>query len=231
MRRVVRSDEPVEQGREVTTVDDMNTNTQPDPAPEVDSAFSTPARTASGGIGRTASRIAVGIVVSVGALAIVAGLGVSILSYALGGSTAQAQENPPAVVTAPATSGDTSTQVEQAAATIAKPAAEVPNSAVFTFRDIFEPLIKTAPKPSTPTTPSTTPTTPTSKGTLFLQNIVTEGGVLKAVLLLDGKTYTLAAGGSISGTPWLVLSVNQTSVTMLYGDIQVVLTIGQGITK
>ncbi len=223
--------EPLEQGREVTTVDHTNINSQPDRAPEADSVFATPVRATSGGIGRTASRIAVGIVVGVGSLAIVVGLGVSILSYALGGSTAQAQENPSAVVTAPAPSGDTSTQVEQAAATTAKPAAEVPNSAVFTFRDIFEPLIKAAPTPSTPTTPTTTPTAPTSQGTLFLQNIVTEGGVLKAVLLLDGKTYTLAAGGSISGTPWLVLSVNQTSVTMLYGDIQVVLTIGQGITK
>jgi len=51
------------------------------------------------------------------------------------------------------------------------------------------------------------------------------------VLLLNDQTYTLAAGEVISGTPWQVLSVSSTSVTMLYGDTQVTLTVGQGITK
>lgn len=115
-----------------------------------------------------------------------------------------------------------------------EPAPPVANDRVFTFRDIFQPLLK--PLVTTDTTdPTVTPTpdtvTPTAPDVLYLQNVVTEDGVLKAVLLLNGETYTLASGEVIPGTPWQVLSVSSTSVTMLYGDKQVTLTVGQGISK
>lgn len=189
-------------------------------------------RSAPRGITRIASRVAVMLVVGVGVLAIVTGLGMSILSQVMGDTMAQAQEADSTVVVVSAAGDDGSTSLEQVSTGgAATPAVSVSNAAIYTFRDIFEPLIEKAAEPSTPTDSNDSTTTPTSKDTLYLQNIITEGGVRKAVLLLDGKTYTLGAGGAISGTPWLVLSVNQTSVTMLYGDIQVVLAIGQGITK
>jgi len=112
-----------------------------------------------------------------------------------------------------------------------EPALPVANDRVFTFRDIFRPLLKPLVTTDTTITPTPDTVTPTTPGTLYLQNVVTEDGVLKAVLLLNDQTYTLAAGEVISGTPWQVLSVSSTSVTMLYGDTQVTLTVGQGITK
>lgn len=111
------------------------------------------------------------------------------------------------------------------------PAPPVTNDQVFTFRDIFRPLLRPLVTTDTTVTPTPDTVTPTTPDTLYLQNVVTEDGVLKAVLLLNGQTYTLAAGEVISGTPWQVLSVSSTSVTMLYGDTQVTLTVGQGITK
>lgn len=116
----------------------------------------------------------------------------------------------------------------------AGPAREVKNAEVFTFRDIFDPLLKPIPEPSAPstTTPSATDTeTPYAQGVLYLDGVVTEDGVLKAVLRYNGQTYTLGPGEGIPGTPWEVLRVSSTSVTMLYGDVQVTLAVGQGITK
>lgn len=123
---------------------------------------------------------------------------------------------------------------EEVAPAAAGPAPAVTNDQVFTFRDIFKPLLS-APTTASPTTTST-PTandgvTPTTPGTLYLDNIITEDSVRQAVLRLDGTVNTLAAGESIPNTPWRVLRVNETSVVMLYGEVQVTLSVGQGITK
>lgn len=67
--------------------------------------------------------------------------------------------------------------------------------------------------------------------TLLLEDIITENGKLKAVLVWEDTTYVLAAGGTIPDTAWKVLSVSETQVVMLYGDEQVVLSIGQGVKK
>jgi len=94
-------------------------------------------------------------------------------------------------------------------------------------------LLKPLPTASTDTTPTTDPDTetPTTSGTLYLNDIITEDGVLKAVLSLDDVTYRLAVGEGIPGTPWEVLRISSSQVTMLFGDIQVTLAIGQGIVK
>jgi len=122
----------------------------------------------------------------------------------------------------------------------AGPAIEVRNSEVFTFRDIFDPLLKPLPEPTmstdgtttSPTTPSTTDTaTPYAQGVLYLDGVETVDGVMKAVLRYNGQTYTLAPGEGIPGTPWEVFSVSSGSVTMLYGDNRITLVVGQGITK
>lgn len=118
----------------------------------------------------------------------------------------------------------------------AAPAVAVSNSEVFTFRDIFVPLLnpieEVAASPATPGTGGTTDTvTPTTEGVLYLTNIISESGVAKAVLSYNGVTYTLGPGEPVPGTPWQVLRVSTTSVTMLYGDIQVSLSIGQGRAK
>ena len=117
--------------------------------------------------------------------------------------------------------------------------APVPLKRVFTFRDIFDPLIEPVPAPtsssgtttSTSTvTGSTTTTATASSDTLTLQNVVSVDDEPAAVLLLNGQTYTLKAGEAISGTPWKVLSIDGQTVVMLYGDVQVTLSVGQGVT-
>lgn len=115
------------------------------------------------------------------------------------------------------------------------PATEVANSAVYTFRDIFDPLLKPLPEPASSdstATPSTTDTeTPYAQSVLYLDGVETVDGVMKADLRYNGQTYTLGPGEGIPGTPWEVLSVSSTSVTMLYGDHRVTLAVGQGISK
>ena len=69
------------------------------------------------------------------------------------------------------------------------------------------------------------------RGVLSLIDIVTEDGVRKAVLRLDGVTYTVGAGQRLGNTPWQVQSVSSTSVRMLYGDEGITLSLGQGISS
>lgn len=69
------------------------------------------------------------------------------------------------------------------------------------------------------------------RGVLSLIDIVTEDGVRKAVLRLDGVTYTVGAGQRLGETPWQVQSVGSTSVRMLYGDEGITLSLGQGISS
>ncbi|MHB1016471.1 MAG: hypothetical protein ACYC2X_01080 [Coriobacteriia bacterium] len=167
-------------------------------------------------------------------LGIVAGVAAAIiLNIVNSGDTAGelVPSTPPAASAETTASAPDATTVEAAG-----PAAEVRNSEVFTFRNIFEPLIKPLPEPAVPTpgtgTPSTTDTeTPYAQGVLYLERVVSEDGVSKAVLRYNGQTYTLAAGEGLPGTPWEVFSVSSTSVTMLYGDVRVTLAVGQGITK
>jgi hypothetical protein len=109
----------------------------------------------------------------------------------------------------------------------------VTNKDVFTSRDPFEPVVRpVAPQePSASTTGSAAETRTLEPNTLILQDIITVDGVQKAMLVWDGKDYTLAAGDVIAGTPWKLLSMTKTSVTMLYGDVQVTLSIGEGVGR
>lgn len=106
---------------------------------------------------------------------------------------------------------------------------DVPLNDVFTFRDVFQPLFTAL--PSVDASASADSSQTVDPDVLYLQDVVTEDGVSRAVLLLGGATYTLADGEGISGTPWQVLTVSENSVVMLYGDGQVTLSIGQGVSS
>ena len=67
--------------------------------------------------------------------------------------------------------------------------------------------------------------------TLYLDGVVTQNGVLMAQLRYNGTSYTLGAGGVIPNPPWQGLRDTTASVTMLYGAIQVTLSVGEGVTK
>jgi type IV pilus biogenesis protein PilP len=120
---------------------------------------------------------------------------------------------------------------EPAPAASEAPSGEASNTEVFTFRDIFEPLLQPLPAPVSSPSTDTSETPTVSAGALYLDDIVTEDGVLKAVLVYGSTTYTLGSGEVIPGTPWKVLWVTADSVTMLYGDVQVELVVGQGVVK
>jgi len=178
----------------------------------------------------TATGRIVAIFAGLGVLGVIAGIAVAILLQGLASQVAEDLVTDVAAPTTPAAGGTTTTETVEAAG----PALEIKNSEVFTFRDIFDPLLKPLPEPSATsiTTPSATDTeTPYAQGVLYLDGVVTEDGILKAQLRYNGTTYTLGPGEGIPGTPWEVLRVSSTSVTMLYGDIQVTLAVGQGITK
>lgn len=110
--------------------------------------------------------------------------------------------------------------------------AEVSNSEVFTFRDIFKPLITEKEETDTGAAPGSADASQTAgdPDTLYLQDIRIEGGEAKAVLSLNGVEYVLAPGEVVGTTPWKVLSIDDSSdtVVMLYGDSQITLTVGQG---
>lgn len=180
----------------------------------------------------TAAGRIVAIVGALVLLGVIAGVAATILLTSLAGDVAEDLLTNPGAPTQPSDSSDTTTGT----ITAASPASEVAYTEVFTFRNIFNPLLKPLPEPGTSTdstaTPGTTDTeTPYAESVLYLDGVETVDGVMKAVLRLNGQTYTLGPGESIPGTPWEVLSVSSTSVTMLYGDVRVTLAVGQGISK
>lgn len=106
---------------------------------------------------------------------------------------------------------------------IVEPAA-IPSSELFTFRDIFKPVIR----PTFAATPGAPANGAAESDVLYLINIIVEDGVSKAVVLLNGATHTLAAGESIPGTPWMVRSIGDGSAVVAFGDAPITLSIGHG---
>jgi hypothetical protein len=114
-----------------------------------------------------------------------------------------------------------------------------PLESSFTFRNVFAPTVK-RPTEATLTTGSSTETSSSSSSgdtvdvpddTLFLESIQTTNGDKTATLIWNDQKYTVGEGDTISGTPWQVLEINDESVVMLYGDTEVTLTVGQGLSK
>jgi hypothetical protein len=128
-------------------------------------------------------------------------------------------ELPTGSITAPAAPG-----AAPATATV-PPVAVIENSEVFTPRDPFKTVIIPASALEEAAGSSVD-----DENTLTLLEVIDENGVRKAVLQLGATKYTLAAGEVISGTPWQVVSIGSTSAVMLYGDTQITLTVGQGIS-
>jgi len=212
-------------------VDELNTPNTPQ-APEAAMAAPAEAPAKQGFFSTSKGRLVV-IVAALAALAVIAGVALALVFFVFGDSAPEVEVRVTGSTESTATAGG-----EPTAQAEATPAPEVSNSEVFTFRDIFEPLLKPLPEASSDTTltpDASEPTTDTANtytpGTLFLQNIVSENGELLAVLIYDGTTYTLGEGERVGDSPWQVLEVRSDSVVMLYGDTQVVLTVGQGVTK
>jgi len=173
----------------------------------------------SGGVSKIVL-IIVGAVVLLGVLAAVAFfalgfLGTSLLSSV--GTTAQLNTTPGGAVASSTVSANTSAA--------ALPIPVVTDRDVFTPRNPFEVIT-----PSVPETEAASSSSDAS-GTLILSDIVTENGVRKAVVRLNGTTYTLAAGATVGTSSWSIVEVNTSNIVALYGDVRVTISLGQGSSK
>lgn len=168
----------------------------------------------------------------VGGIALVLVLGAiaaAVAFFVIGGALDGAvDEMPvaPVISTVPGSSPSTQTPVNPKQSSLASS---------FTFRNVFAPTVKktfestaAVPGPSTGTT-DTAVNVPAD--TLYLQSIVTEDGEQKAVFTWNDQTYTVAEGEQVGTTPWKVMQINSDTVLMLFGDSQVTLSVGQGISK
>ena len=117
---------------------------------------------------------------------------------------------------------------------------EQPLESTFVFRNVFAPTLK-APTPASvvasalastaSSSSSTSEKVDVPKDTLYLSSIQTVDGKKTATFTWNGETYTLSEGETIKNTPWKVVEIGDSSVVMLYGDSQVTLATGQGLTK
>lgn len=194
-----------------------------------------------GFMGTTLGKVVViGCAVSV-VLAILGAIATIVLLW-WGGQKVATELNQQATQQAATTSGQPGSKTASGSveATVAtnQPPAPVTNASVFLFRDPFVPVIKasittssTESETDASSTVETSSTADADELVLTLQDIVTDDGTAKAVLTWEGVTYTVAAGEQLGDTPWKVLSVGSSSATLLFGDVQVSLSVGEGIEQ
>lgn len=178
---------------------------------------------------------------AVGVFALVAVVGALVFTFVLqpSGETSPEAMVPPAGAV-PANQGTVTQVSSEASATVPE---TKPLSSTFAFRDIFMPTTKPATTPtSSSTTSGTAATTDDSDDggsgtadvpadTLLLQSVSTVDGEPVATFVWNGQTYTAGEGEQLGDTPWKVVSIDGNTVVMLYGDSQVSLTVGQGVSK
>lgn len=165
------------------------------------------------------------VVVFLGIVGVVAMLVLGIFASSASKQAALTIVNSTAVKPASAT-----TRTAEASSTGTKIVIPVTNADVFTARDPFVPVVQPVVEAS-----ASVDTTPSADeaGTLTLLDIITQNGVKKAMLRWENKTqpYVLGVGEQLDTTPWKVLAIGKATVTMLYGDLQVTLSIGEGVAK
>jgi hypothetical protein len=165
------------------------------------------------------------VVIIGGAIGVLAAIVGVVLVIVLGSALFNAVDQA-TIVTTPGAVPATATPPAEAALVAPVPAIE--NRDVFTPRNPFEPVI--LPASAFPTSSTASAGSTGTADTLVLQEIITDNGVRKAVLSFGGTLYTVAAGERLGNTPWDVLSVGTTTVTMRYAEEAVPpLSVGQGV--
>lgn len=168
-------------------------------------------------------------------------IGVLVFIFVIGGLFNQAANQPAVHSSKSATvnGSPNTTSTAAAAAPIVNPP-EKPISNTFTFRNIFAPTVfppaasttATSSSSSSSSSSSASSTTiPTEKDTLFLMSISTVNGQKQAVFAWNGVLYTCTNGQQVDDSPWKVVTISSNSVLMLFGDTQMTITLGQGVTK
>lgn len=100
---------------------------------------------------------------------------------------------------------------------------------VYEYKDPFKPLI-TRPETVAPTGEATAAAT-TGPTPLALEDIYTENGVEYAQIKYGGTVYRVKEGEQVGDSPYKVLSIDSSSVTLLYGDDRLTLRVGEEIVK
>ena len=153
----------------------------------------------------------------------------------LGGPTGTPGQ-PTGVVTNPAPNVPATPSAPASSTVATVPVAPITSRDVFTPRNPFT-VITAATTAASSAGSGSGSTTNTDASALdpnevYLTDIVTVNGVRKAVIAYGGSTYTLAAGEVIPTTSdWKVEKVLANSVVVLFGDVSVTLTPGQGTSK
>lgn len=176
---------------------------------------------------------------AVAILLVIAGIAAALLITVFGIFGGKTAAPVPPVSTAAAATSTAGTAPSQEPSSVNITIAPIGNADVYTVRDPFQPLIQNPLATATPTPSSNTtgsgsnPTTQTGgdENTLTLVSISTVDGVNKGTFLVGTTTYVAGAGEQLGSTPWQVISVGSTSAVVLFGDEQVTLAVGQGVTK
>ncbi|HET6351944.1 MAG TPA: hypothetical protein VFG89_07440 [Coriobacteriia bacterium] len=205
-------------------VDNMN----PAPVPQADAAVEPKAGFFSTTLGK-ALMIAGGLAI---VAALLATVGLLILGNGLFNAVKDAAKDAAKAPVTTASNQKPATPTEPATARDADPVEDV-----FTFRNPFVPTVKPPVSATTTSSTGTSGSTNTSStasvpaDTLALESIKTVDGDLVATFIWNGKSYTAGEGDTLEGTPWKVVNLTSSSATMLYGDSEVTLSVGQGISK
>lgn len=103
---------------------------------------------------------------------------------------------------------------------------------VYEYKDPFKSLVTVA---ATGTAGGTTTATGgggvTGPTTLALEEVYSSGGVQYAQIKYAGTVYRVKEGQQIDDSPYKVLSIGSSSVTLLYGDDRLTLRVGEEIVK
>lgn len=200
----------------------------------------------AGFLASTLGKIVIGAVALVVALAVI---GTLVWMAFFNTPTSQAPGKVVTRVVTPATSTAASGSAPVAESDPITDPPDKPLESTFTFRNVFAPTVKkptpdaviasiTAPAVATASSSTNSGSGSTSniltkvdKNTLYLVSIQTVNSDRTATFIWNGTLYTLKVGDTIADTPWKVVSIGDSSVIMLYGDTQVTLTTGQGLSK
>jgi hypothetical protein len=149
----------------------------------------------------------------------------------LGGSTGTPGQ-PTGVVTNPAPNAPATPSAPASSTVATVPVAPITSRDVFTPRNPFTVITVATTAASSADSGTNTDASALDPNEVYLTDIVTVNGVRKAVIAYGGSTYTLAAGEVIPTTSdWKVEKVLANSVVVLFGDVSVTLTPGQGTSK
>jgi len=193
-----------------------------DPAAAPGEPVAVPAK--GGFLGTTTGKLVIG---GVALLLVLGAIGAAVAYFFMSGAVdGSVQVTTPPQSTSSASGSITSTE------TPVNPA-ERSLASTFTFRNVFAPSVKatfeTTATTASSATSGTVPNVP--RNTLLLQDIVSQDGKPVAVFVWNGETYSVNEGERVGDSPWKVVQINSDSVLMLYGDSQVTLSVGQGVSK